>query len=238
MTSMEVIVGDPDRLRLLATDILEHYNDRKSFLNGKAMIVCMSRKIAAKLYNQIIELAPELKESIALVVTESNKDTEEERKLFKDKAFRENAAKEFKRKDGKVKIAIVVDMWLTGFDVTDLDVMYIDKPMKGHNLMQAIARVNRVHVGKESGLIVDYIGIKHSLEEALNTYTARDKELNLRDIQESAKSILDEKLSILDEMFYPVDKKGFFGGSNSVRFKAIQNGADFVFSTDEIKRHI
>lgn len=236
LTSMEVIVGDPDRLRLLATDILEHYNDRKSFLNGKAMIVCMSRKIAAKLYNQIIALAPELKESIALVVTESNKDTEEERKLFKDKAFRENAAKEFKRKDGKVKIAIVVDMWLTGFDVTDLDVMYIDKPMKGHNLMQAIARVNRVHVGKESGLIVDYIGIKRSLEEALNTYTARDKELNLRDIQETAKSILDEKLSILDEMFYHVDKKGFFGGSNSVRLKAIQNGADFVFSTDEIKK--
>lgn len=236
LTSMEVIVGDPDRLRLLASDILEHYNDRKSFLNGKAMIVCMSRKIAAKLYNQIIELAPELKESIALVVTESNKDTEEERKLFKDKAFRENAAKEFKRKDGKVKIAIVVDMWLTGFDVTDLDVMYIDKPMKGHNLMQAIARVNRVHVGKESGLIVDYIGIKRSLEEALNTYTARDKELNLRDIQETAKSILDEKLSILDEMFYHVDKKGFFGGSNSVRLKAIQNGADFVFSTDEIKK--
>lgn len=236
LTSMEVIVGDPDRLRLLATDILEHYNDRKSFLNGKAMIVCMSRKIAANLYNQIIALAPELKESIALVVTESNKDTEDERQLFKDKAFRENAAKEFKRKDGKVKIAIVVDMWLTGFDVTDLDVMYIDKPMKGHNLMQAIARVNRVHVGKESGLIVDYIGIKRSLEEALNTYTARDKELNLRDIQETAKSILDEKLSILDEMFYHVDKKGFFGGSNSVRLKAIQNGADFVFSTDEIKK--
>lgn len=236
LTSMEVIVGDKDRLRLLATDILEHYTDRKNFLNGKAMIVCMSRKIAAKLYYQIIELAPELKESIALVVTESNKDTEEERKLFKDKAFRENAAKEFKRKDGKVKIAIVVDMWLTGFDVTDLDVMYIDKPMKGHNLMQAIARVNRVHVGKESGLIVDYIGIKRSLEQALNTYTARDKELNLRDIQETAKSILDEKLSILDEMFYHVDKKGFFGGSNSVRLKAIQNGADFVFATEETKK--
>ena len=127
-------------------------------------------------------------------------------------------------------------MWLTGFDVTDLDVMYIDKPMKGHNLMQAIARVNRVNVGKESGLIVDYIGIKRSLEEALNTYTARDKELNLCDIQDTAKSILEEKLSILDEMFYHVDKKGFFSGSNSVRLKAIQNGADFVLSTGEIKK--
>lgn len=236
LTSMEVIVGDDDRLRLLARDIIEHYNDRKNILSGKAMIVCMSRKIAAKLYNKIVNIAPELKEQIALVVTESNKDTEAERKLFKDKAYRENAAKEFKRKDGSVKIAIVVDMWLTGFDVTDLDVMYIDKPMKGHNLMQAIARVNRVNVGKESGLIVDYIGIKRSLEEALNVYTARDKELNLRDIQETAKSILDEKLSILDEIFYKINKKGFFEGSNSIRLKAIQNGADFVFSTEEIKK--
>lgn len=235
-SSMEVIIGDNDRLHLLASDILKHYNERKDVLNGKAMIVCMSRKIAAKLYYQIIGLAPELKEKITLVVTESNKDTDEERKLFKDKAYRENAAKEFKRKDGSIKIAIVVDMWLTGFDVTDLDVMYIDKPMKGHNLMQAIARVNRVNVGKESGLIVDYIGIKRSLEEALNTYTARDKELNLRDIQDTAKSILEEKLSILDEMFFHVDKKGFFGGTNSVRLKAIQNGADFVLSTDDIKK--
>ena len=235
-SSMEVIIGDNDRLHLLASDILKHYNERKDILNGKAMIVCMSRKIAAKLYYQIIGLAPELKEQVALVVTESNKDSEEERKLFKDKAYRENAAKEFKRKDGSIKIAIVVDMWLTGFDVTDLDVMYIDKPMKGHNLMQAIARVNRVSVGKESGLIVDYIGIKRSLEEALNTYTARDKELNLRDIQDTAKSILEEKLSILDEMFFHVDKKGFFGGTNSVRLKAIQNGADFVLSTDDIKK--
>lgn len=235
-SSMEVIIGDDDRLHLLASDILKHYNERKDVLNGKAMIVCMSRKIAAKLYYQIIGLAPELKEQVALVVTESNKDTDEERKLFKDKAYRENAAKEFKRKDGSIKIAIVVDMWLTGFDVTDLDVMYIDKPMKGHNLMQAIARVNRVNVGKESGLIVDYIGIKRSLEQALNTYTARDKELNLRDIQDTAKSILEEKLSILDEMFFHVDKKGFFGGTNSVRLKAIQNGADFVLSTEDIKK--
>lgn len=235
-TSMEVIIGDNDRLRLLATDILEHYEERKDILSGKAMIVCMSRDIAFKLYNQLVDIAPEKKDKIAVIVTESNKDSEAKRELFKDKAYRENMAKEFKKKNGSIKIVIVVDMWLTGFDVTDLDVMYIDKPMKGHNLMQAIARVNRVHVGKESGLIVDYIGIKRSLEDALNMYTARDKELNLRDIQETAKSILDEKLSILDEMLYHVDKKGFFSGSNSVRLKAIQNGADFVFSTEEIKK--
>ena len=236
LSSMEVIIGDRDRLRLLATDILAHYEERKDILSGKAMIVCMSRDIAFKLYKELIAQAPEKEPEIAVIVTESNKDTDEKRALFRDKAYRENMAKEFKKKDGSIKIVIVVDMWLTGFDVTDLDVMYIDKPMKGHNLMQAIARVNRVHIGKESGLIVDYIGIKRSLEEALNTYTARDKELNLRDIQETAKSILDEKLSILDELFYKVDKKGFFDGSNSVRLKAIQNGADFVFSTEEIKK--
>ena len=236
LSSMEVIIGDKDRLRLLATDILAHYDERKDILSGKAMIVCMSRDIAFKLYKELVAQAPEKESEIAVIVTESNKDTDEKRELFKDKAYRENMAKEFKKKDGSIKIVIVVDMWLTGFDVTDLDVMYIDKPMKGHNLMQAIARVNRVHVGKESGLIVDYIGIKRSLEEALNIYTARDKELNLRDIQETAKSILDEKLSILDELFYKVDKKGFFNGSNSVRLKAIQNGADFVFTTEEIKK--
>lgn len=236
LSSMEVIIGDKDRLRLLATDILAHYDERKDILSGKAMIVCMSRDIAFKLYKELVAQAPEKESEIAVIVTESNKDTDEKRELFKDKAYRENMAKEFKKKDGSIKIVIVVDMWLTGFDVTDLDVMYIDKPMKGHNLMQAIARVNRVHVGKESGLIVDYIGIKRSLEEALNIYTARDKELNLRDIQETAKSILDEKLSILDELFYKVDKNGFFGGSNSVRLKAIQNGADFVFTTEDIKK--
>lgn len=236
LSSMEVIIGDKDRLRLLATDILAHYDERKDILSGKAMIVCMSRDIAYKLYKELVAQAPEKESEIAVIVTESNKDTDEKRELFKDKAYRENMAKEFKKKDGSIKIVIVVDMWLTGFDVTDLDVMYIDKPMKGHNLMQAIARVNRVHVGKENGLIVDYIGIKRSLEEALNIYTARDKELNLRDIQETAKSILDEKLSILDELFYKVDKKGFFKGSNSVRLKAIQNGADFVFTTEEMKK--
>lgn len=232
MSRMEQIIGDEDRLTLLAKDILAHYNERKNILNGKAMIVCMSRKIAARLYKIIMDLQEDLKDKVCLVVTESNKDTDAERKLFKDKAFRDQAATEFKKKDSKYKIAIVVDMWLTGFDVTDLDVMYIDKPMKGHNLMQAIARVNRVHAGKESGLIVDYIGIAMALEQALDTYTARDKELNLLDIQTSAKSILDEKLSILDEMFYTVDKSNFFNGTDNERLGAIQRGADFVLADE------
>jgi len=236
MSRMELIVGDEDRLRLLAGDIIKHYTERKEILNGKAMIVCMSRKIAYDLYKIILEIAPELEDTTAVIVTESNKDTEDMRKIFGDKAYRQKQAEVFKKKDGGLKIAIVVDMWLTGFDVTDLDVMYIDKPMKGHNLMQAIARVNRVHAGKESGLIVDYIGLMMALEMALNTYTARDKELNLRDIQNTAKAIVEEKISILDEMFHKVNKNGFFANADGKRFTAIQNGADYVLAEESRKK--
>jgi type I restriction enzyme R subunit len=233
---LEVIVGDKDRLELVAKDIYTHYNERKNFLNGKAMIVCMSRKIAFDLYNILIDIAPELKTQTAVIVTESNKDNEVMRDMFKDSEYRKRQAEEFKKKNASLKIAIVVDMWLTGFDVADLDVMYIDKPMKGHNLMQAIARVNRVNAGKESGLIVDYIGIKNALNSALNEYTARDKELNLQPIQDSAKAICDEKISILDEMLHGVEKAGFLGKDENKRFKAIQNGADFVLTSNDIKK--
>ena len=145
-------------------------------------------------------------------------------------------AKEFKSEKGNVKIAIVVDMWLTGFDVPDLDVMYIFKKMQSHNLMQAIARVNRVFQGKESGLIVDYIGISKQLDEALDTYTARDKELNLKDIQDVAITILKEKLSILDEMFYYIDKSGFNSEEAKNRFAAIQNGAGYILENKDRKK--
>jgi type I restriction enzyme R subunit len=233
LSNLETIVGAKERLKLVAKDIYTHYSERKDILNGKAMIVCMSRKIAFDLYNILIRIAPELKEKTSLIVTESNKDSQEMRDLFRDSQYRKTQAEEFKKKDAKLKIAIVVDMWLTGFDVVDLDVMYIDKKMEGHTLMQAIARVNRVFSGKESGLIVDYIGIKGALNAALNRYTARDKKLNLKDVKDSAKTILDEKVSVLDEMFHKVDKKGFFENTKTERFKAIQNGADFVLTNGD-----
>lgn len=236
LSTLETIVGAKERLELVAKDIYAHYSERKAILNGKAMVVCMSRKIAFDLYNTLMRIAPELKERTSLIVTESNKDSKEMRDLFKDSEYRKRQAEEFKKKDGKLKIAIVVDMWLTGFDVVDLDVMYIDKKMKGHTLMQAIARVNRVFSGKESGLVVDYIGIKRALNSALNKYTKRDKELNLKDIQESAKVVLDEKLSVLDEMLHSVNKAGFFGNKEAERFKAVQNGADFVLTNEETKK--
>ncbi|MDD4584803.1 MAG: type I restriction endonuclease subunit R, partial [Bacilli bacterium] len=241
LTNMELIVGDIDRLKLLANDIYNHYQGRKNFLNGKAMIVCMSRKIAYKLYKLLLEIDPKLEEDIALVVTDSNKDSEDMRNIFRTKKDRDELARNFKGEDLKKgihrkKIAIVVDMWLTGFDVPDLDVMYIDKPMQGHNLMQAIARVNRVFPGKESGLIVDYIGLNKPLAKALSDYTARDQKFNLQDVQNTAKSLIDEDMSILDEMLYTVDKNRFFNIDSKSRFQSIQDGAEFVLYNEDRKK--
>lgn len=241
LATMKSIVGDEDRLELVAKDMYEHYTSRKNFLNGKAMIVCMSRKIAFDLHKLLVKIDPALEEIIAVVVTDSNKDTEDEKKLFGTKAYREELAKNFKNEhieNGKKakKIAIVVDMWLTGFDVPDLDVMYIDKPMKGHSLMQAIARVNRIFPGKESGLVVDYIGIRGHLEKALSEYTVRDRELNLRDIQETAKTMIEETLSILNEMFYGVYSELFELGSDAERFATIQDGVQFVLDSADRKK--
>ncbi len=241
LTNLELIVGDKDRLKLLANDIYNHYKGRKNFLNGKAMIVCMSRKIAYNLYKLLLEIDPALEQDIALVVTDSNKDTEDMRKVFGTKRDRDELARNFKGEEIKKgtprkKIAIVVDMWLTGFDVPDLDVMYVDKPMKGHNLMQAIARVNRVFPGKESGLIVDYIGLYKSLAQALSDYTARDQKFNLQDVQTTAKSLIEEDMSILDEMLYSIDKNRFFNTDAVSRFKSIQDGAEFVLENEERKK--
>ena len=169
MSNIKVILEDDDLIGMLAKDIVEHYEQRKDFVNGKAMIVMPTRIAAAKLYHKILNLRPSYKEMMVAVVTESNKDSQEIRELFGNKADRQKDASEFKSENSKIKIAIVVDMWLTGFDVPDLDVMYIFKKMKAHNLMQAIARVNRVYPGKESGLIVDYIGLEKALEDALDT---------------------------------------------------------------------
>lgn len=236
MSNIKVILEDDDLISMLAQDIVIHYEQRKSFLNGKAMIVMPTRIAAAKLYNKIIELRPSYQDIVVAIVTESNKDTKEMRDLFKSKIDRQKAASEFKSENSKIKIAIVVDMWLTGFDVPDLDVMYVFKKMKAHNLMQAIARVNRVYPGKESGLIVDYIGLAKALEEALSTYTARDHEFNLKDVQEVALTILKEKLSIFNEWFYKIDKDKFNSPISKERFEVIQQGAAFVLENDNRKK--
>lgn len=192
------------------------------------MIVCQTRVAAAKLYRRIIELEPSYKKSTILVVTESNKDSEEDRILFGDSKYRKELGEEFKKDTSKYKIAIVVDMWLTGFDVPDLDVMYFIKKLKQHNLMQAIARVNRIYPGKPYGLIVDYIGLGKALDEALTDYTDRDRQENCQDVKKEIYNILKEKLSILNEWFYKIDKSQFFASNSLTRFKAIQVGAQFI----------
>lgn len=229
MSKIKVILEDDDMIDLFARDIMAHYDERKGFLNGKAMIVCQTRIAAAKLYKKIVEeLKPNYKDKIILVVTESNKDTKEQRELFGNSDYRKALAEEFKKDDSKYKIAIVCDMWLTGFDVPDLDVMYFIKRLKSYNLMQAIARVNRVYPGKTSGLIVDYIGLSKALDEALSQYTDRDRANNCQDAKNEIYNILKEKLSILNEWFYKVNKTKFFNKDASTRFAAIQEGAQFI----------
>lgn len=228
MSKIKVILESDEMIETFAKDIISHYEERKGFLNGKAMIVCQTRFAAAKLYKKIIELKPDYEDKTILVVTESNKDTEEMRNLFKDSAYRKELGEEFKKDNSKYKIAIVVDMWLTGFDVPDLDVMYFIKRMKSYNLMQAIARVNRVYPGKYYGLIVDYIGLSKALDNALTEYTDRDRATNVQDIKKEIYIILKEKLSVLNEWFYKMDKSKFFSSDSLTRFTAIQDGAQFI----------
>lgn len=233
MSKLKVILEDDDLIKTFAKDILHHYNERKNFLNGKAMIVCQTRVAAAKLYHKMVELKPEYKDKIILVATESNKDDEETRNLFKDSAYRKELGEEFKKDDSKYKIAIVVDMWLTGFDVPDLDVMYFIKRLKAHNLMQAIARVNRVYPGKVYGLIVDYIGLNKALDAALTEYTDRDRKENVQDVKKEIYNLLKEKLSILNEWFHNVNKSKFYSSVSLDRFSAIQEGTQFVLQDNK-----
>ena len=229
MSKIKVILEDDDMIDLFAKDIMTHYEERKNFLNGKAMIVCQTRVAAAKLYKKITEeIVPEMKDQVILVVTESNKDTEEMRKLFGNSAYRKELGEEFKKDTSKYKIAIVVDMWLTGFDVPDLDVMYFIKRLKSYNLMQAIARVNRVYPGKVYGLVVDYIGLGKALDSALTEYTDRDRTNNVQDVKLEIYNLLKEKLSILNEWFYRIEKSKFYSSDSLTRFTAIQEGAQFV----------
>lgn len=231
MSKIKVILEDDDMINLFAKDIISHYKERRNFLNGKAMIVCQTRTAALKLYKKIIyEVAPDLKEQTILVVTESNKDTEEERNYFKNSIYRKELSEEFKKDNSKYKIAIVVDMWLTGFDVPDLDCMYFIKRLKSYSLMQAIARVNRVYPGKTYGLVVDYIGLGKVLDEALKEYTKRDKENNMQDVKNEIYDLLKEKLSILNDWFFKIDKSKFYSNDSLERFTAIQKGAEFILN--------
>lgn len=232
---MEAVLGNDATIDSLVNDILDHYeNYRADLLTGKAMIVAYSRAIAMKIYNRILELRPGWKEKVKVVMTESNKDPEEWRAVIGNKHRRDEFAKEFKDNNSEMKIAIVVDMWLTGFDVPSLATMYVYKPMQGYNLMQAIARVNRVFQDKEGGLIVDYVGIASALKQAMNDYTARDKKnYGDTDIAKVAYPKFLEKLSICRDLFHGYDYSKFTNGTDLERSKAITGAVNFIVGTDK-----
>lgn len=232
---MEEILGNPETIDSLVNDILAHYEQhRANLLTGKAIIVGYSRTIAMKIYEHIMELRPSWTDKVAVVMTDSNTDPEEWKKIIGNKKHKNALAKLFKDNESPLKIAIVVDMWLTGFDVPSLATMYIYKPMQGHNLMQAIARVNRVFEDKEGGLIVDYIGIASALKEAMKNYTTRDKKnYGDMDITKVAYPKFLEKLSICRDLFYGYDYSKFLTGSNLDRANIITDAVNFLMAVEK-----
>lgn len=235
LAQMEAILGNEKTIASLVDDILDHYeNYRADLLTGKAMIVAYSRAIALKIYHRILELRPSWTEKVAVVMTDSNKDPEEWREVIGNKRHRDELGKIFKDNDSPLKIVIVVDMWLTGFDVPSLATMYVYKPMKGYNLMQAIARVNRVFADKEGGLVVDYVGIATALKEAMNDYSARDKKnYGETDVAEVARPKFLEKLTICRDLFHGYDYSKFVSGSDLERSKAISGAVNFIVAVDK-----
>lgn len=234
---MEAVLGNDKTIASLVDDILDHYeNNRAELLTGKAMIVAYSREIAMKIYRQILELRPTWKEKVAVVMTEGNQDPEDWHEVIGNKKHKEELAKKFKDNDDPLKIAIVVDMWLTGFDVPSLATMYVYKPMAGYNLMQAIARVNRVFRDKQGGLIVDYVGIAGALKDAMNDYTVRDKKnYGDLDVAHSAYPEFLEKLSVCRDLFHGFDYKLFMIGSDLDRSRIISGGVNFLMAVDKEK---
>ena len=227
---MEAILGNENTINSLVSDILDHYeNNRENLLTGKAMIVAYSRPIAMKIYKRILELRPTWTEKVGVIMTSGNQDPEEWHSIIGNKQHKNEMAVKFKDNDSPFKIAIVVDMWLTGFDVPSLATMYVYKPMSGHNLMQAIARVNRVYGDKEGGLIVDYVGIASALKRAMNDYTRRDREkYGDTDIAKVAYPRFLEKLSVCRDLFHGYDYSLFETGSDLERAKVLTGAVNFI----------
>ena len=229
---MESILGAEQTINALCEDIIKHYEDSRQYeQTGKAMIVAYNRTIAMSIYSKLLKLRPEWTEKVGVVMTESNKDPEEWRGIIGNKRRRDELAGKFKNNNDPMKIAIVVDMWLTGFDVPSLATMYIYKPMRGHNLMQAIARVNRVYKDKEGGLVVDYVGIASALRQAMNDYTNRDKQnYGEQDVAKTALPKFIEKLEICRSLMYGFDYSAFMSdkATDLIRAKTITGGVNFL----------
>ncbi|TCP25140.1 type I restriction enzyme R subunit [Tenacibaculum skagerrakense] len=258
-TNMNVIIGDPDRIKAVAKDFVNHYQNRVdegATVKGKAMFVASSRHIAYDLYKEIIALKPEWAEiktheegsqltdkekkevkpieRIKLIMTRGKDDPKELYDMLGTKEYRKELDRQFKNAKSNFKIAIVVDMWLTGFDVPFLDTIYIDKPIKRHNLIQTISRVNRKFAGKNKGLVVDYIGIKKQMNLALAEFGKVDGQ----DIEEVEKSIIVVKdhINLLQKIFYKFDSSGYFKGNPITQLQTLNKGAEFVQLTQELER--
>ncbi|MGO2757980.1 type I restriction endonuclease subunit R [Psychrobacter sp.] len=259
MASMSTILGDPDRIRAIAEDFVTHYEARVSegtTQKGKAMFVCSSREAAYQLYADLIDLRPEwdevraceegttLSESdqktvmpmerVKMIMTRNKDDIKPMWDKLGNKQYRKELDRQFKNGKSNFKIAIVVDMWLTGFDVPFLDTIYIDKPLQKHSLIQTISRVNRKFEGKESGLVVDYIGIKKQMNLALSHYTG-GQDQNLEDIQKSVVVVKDH-LNLLDTVFHKFDASLYYKGTPLEQLNCLNAAADFVLQSKKLEK--
>lgn len=257
--NMNSILGDPDRINAIAADFVNHYENRVaegSTVKGKAMFVCSSRLIAYSLYQAILALRPDWNElriceegvellekdkreimpmeRIKMIMTRGKDDPQELYELLGTKEYRKELDRQFKNEKSNFKIAIVVDMWLTGFDIPFLDTMYIDKPIQRHNLIQTISRVNRKFEGKEKGLVVDYIGIKKQMNLALAQYNKADSQ-NFEDIQQSVVVVKDH-LDLLNKIFHKFDTKHYFRGTALQQLETLNMAAEFVQVTNDLEK--
>lgn len=240
-TRLEAIVGSKDRVAHIAQDLVTHFEARLSVFEGKAMMVAMTRRIAVRLYNEIIKLRPQWhspdldKGAIKVVMTASSSDGPQMEKHHTSKTQRRLLADRFKDPQDPLKMVIVRDMWLTGFDAPCLQSLYIDKPMKGHSLMQAIARVNRVYLDKPGGLIVDYIGIASDLKKALSFYTASGGKGKPTETQEDAVNLMLSKLEIIEQMLGKMPYEAYFSAQMKEKLSIILQTEEYILSIDNGK---
>uniref|UniRef100_UPI0025C08504 type I restriction endonuclease subunit R n=1 Tax=Desulfonatronospira sp. TaxID=1962951 RepID=UPI0025C08504 len=240
--ALEAMVGTEKRIALVAEDLLNHFEDRLRVLAGKAMVVCMSRRICVDMYNALMRLRPQWhsedddKGEVKIVMSGSASDQSDWQPHIRNKQRREALARRFKDPEDPLKIVIVRDMWLTGFDCPALHTMYIDKPMRGHGLMQAIARVNRVFKDKPGGLVVDYLGIADQLKQALNDYTEAGGRGDAAILQEEAVNIMLEKYHVVVSMLHGFDYSPFLEESSQNRLSGIAAAMEHILQLEDGKR--
>ena len=238
---LEAIVGAEKRLRLVAQDIVAHFEQRLEALDGKAMVVCMSRRICVTLYRELVRLRPDWhhedddKGNLKVVMTGGATDPPDWQPLIRNKTRREALAKRFRNVDDPLRMVLVRDMWLTGFDAPSLHTMYVDKPMRGHGLMQAIARVNRVFRDKPGGLVVDYLGLAHELKRALATYTESGGTGKTALDQEEAVAVMLEKYEICCGLFHGFDRSKWITGTPQERLGLLSAAQEHILAQENGK---